>query len=263
MKKEYYYSVPASAQISQPIRKIAEDIFKKTPMSVKIINRLKLVFSEIFMNAITHGSDKNGIIDIHITIENDNVKVAISDRGKKAKPITAKEIKKIINFNEQHNTLTKTSGRGLALITKKCTDNFEIQENKNGGITITFVKKFNINDMEQKNKTSIEPKKTCILSYEKRKVFQLSGEIEEINLADKTEEIEKYLNNNSLKQQSIVIDAIDLKFFISVFIGKLAEWNQLIEKNYGSMEIINASESIYDILDIVGMTKMIKVSKKK
>jgi len=150
VKKEYFYSIPASPKVSRSIRDVVENIFKKTSLSARDANRLTLVFAEVFMNAIMYGSDDSGIIDIAIHIDDREISATVSDRGKSGKKIMAEDLEKIIKLKGANTSLSKTSGRGLSEITKKCTDHFAVGQNKYGGITVSFVKMFK-NKQKQNN----------------------------------------------------------------------------------------------------------------
>lgn len=265
MKKDFFYSVPASTQISPAIRATAEDIFKKTPLSEKDINRLKLVFSEIFMNAVKHGSEENSTVDIHFFIDTDKIRVLVEDCGKRDSKISVEELKKIIKFQEQHNSPTKTSGRGLAQIVEKWADRFEIERSAKGGIAIMFEKKFNSEFIDENiRQSSSDQQKQEIKDFSQfeKEVFDFEGEIDESNIHQKTKIIEAFFEKKHKTPKLIVLDFENVKFFVSTFIGKVVEWRQKANEKGSCLQIINTSDSVYDIFDLVGLTKIIEIKQK-
>lgn len=266
MKKEFFYSVPATTQISPVIRATAEEIFARTPLSEKNRNRLKLVFSEIFMNAVKHGSDEDSTVDIHFFIDLDKIRILVEDCGRKASKISVDELKKIVKFQEQHDSPTKTSGRGLAQIVEKWADRFQIERSPKGGIAIMLEKGFESKEVDEKiiekissiEKTKHENDSTNL----EKEIFEFKEEIDESNINEKTTKIEEYFEKKYKTPRLIILDFEEVKFFVSTFIGKVVEWWQKSNDKGGNLKIINVSEAVFDIFDLVGLTKIIEIKQK-
>jgi len=104
--------------------------------------RIQLITDELCNNAIEHGSESNSkiIIDFEY-IQNEFIKISVSDFGKINSKIKAKDIIKTM----EENSLKKQNelgirGRGLAFIIKKWCDSLEIQDNQYGGVTVSITK---------------------------------------------------------------------------------------------------------------------------
>jgi len=140
--KKYHTTleVPANLMFSSSIRDISRDFFRLAGFTSEWENRLKLVVDELYMNAVKYGSDSNSVIKMTFKILDHGVQFQISDEGKGIKKCTAHELKEIIKEQEQNTDITKTSGRGLSMFTKRWSDKFQILDNKDGGITMIFTK---------------------------------------------------------------------------------------------------------------------------
>jgi len=263
MKNQFFYSVPAIAQSSPVIRKIAENFLAKTPFSEKTRNRLKLAFSEVFMNAVMHGSSGDSTVDIRFFINDDGIIIQVDDAGKEGFKITPEKLKEKVKFNEENANVTQVSGRGISQIIKNWTDDYSIENSEKGGIKFTF-KKFFKNDLNETAKVNltIEKNKTNTKDLE-RKVFAFNGEIDESNINQKTIEIDKFIKRKKAVNKLLVLDFNGLSFFISTFIAKIVEWNKSVLETKGGMEIINVSDDVFDILDLVGIAKFISIVRKK
>lgn len=279
MERKFSFSVPALEEISPAVRTIAENIFKNTPLSERDQNRLKLVFSEIFMNAIKHGSDRLSPVDIFFFIADDYIGITIEDRGKENKHIDAEELKKIVSFQEQNNDLAKTSGRGLAQIAKKWTDNFEVLDSLLGGIKVSVEKFYKEQEkpaekeVEQIPESSlIEPQAVIKVEPAKepeinedlpQEVFKFSGIIDETTIIQKTKRAEEFFKNYPQEPHLAIFDFNEVGFFMSTFIGKLIEWKKISTEHGGDIKIINLSEELYELLDLTGMNHLINISLKE
>lgn len=140
-RQKIQISVPANLRYSSMIRHLADEVFITAAFSKAWSARLKLVVDELFMNAVRYGSveDKSTVF---ITFEYDEagVKFIIEDDGTGSQAISAEELQKKIQINEESTDLTRTSGRGLAMITKLWTDGMEITKSEHGGISLSFTK---------------------------------------------------------------------------------------------------------------------------
>jgi anti-sigma regulatory factor (Ser/Thr protein kinase) len=132
-------SIPADLTHSADVRSQVREFFNSAGFSKGWGNRLTLVVDELFMNAVKYGSRAGDTVQIELTKLEDSVQVAIHDQG--AKQVSAAELREIIEHHDANMHARKTSGRGLALFTSSWTDSFEVQENEQHGLTVTFNKK--------------------------------------------------------------------------------------------------------------------------
>lgn len=124
------------------VRHIADEIFGTAKFNKAWRNRLKLVVDELFMNAVRYGSTEDQSV-VYVTFEFDQneVRLTMEDDGTGSQAIPVEELKKKIEQNEANTDLTRTSGRGLAMITKLWTDGMTVEKSQYGGIAVSFVKK--------------------------------------------------------------------------------------------------------------------------
>ena len=73
--------------------------------------------------------------------DEDGIQFTIEDDGTGPQALSAEDLKAIIQKNEKNTDLTRTSGRGLSMITKLWTDQMEITKSKYGGVAISFIKR--------------------------------------------------------------------------------------------------------------------------
>lgn len=261
MKREFTFSVPATEEVSPSVRAIAEVIFKKVPLSRKGQNRLKLVFSEIFMNAVQHGSNYFNPVHLYFCLDDEKIKVMIADHGREESRVTAEEMRKIINYQGGENdVLTKTSGRGLAQIVQKWTDKFEIANNDHGGLVVSFEKDFQEEEEEIKEAPKATPKVVAADLPEVK--FEFTGIVDETTIEEQTEPIDKHFEE--LKSpELIILDFDKTEFFLSTFIGKVVEWHRIATENGGDLKITNINQELYEILDLTGVIHLINITLKE
>ncbi len=134
-------TLPANLNYSSLIRHIADEVFADAQFSKAWRSRLKLVVDELFMNAVRYGSTQDES-SVYATFEYDAqlIRFTIEDDGTGQNAISADELKAIIQKNQDNKDLTRTSGRGLAMITKLWTDEVTLQKSQYGGISVTFTK---------------------------------------------------------------------------------------------------------------------------
>jgi|SRR5210317_1761485 len=104
--------------------------------------RIQLITDELCNNAIEHGSEEHSKINIDFEyIQNEFIKISVSDFGKANSKLKAKDI---INKMEENSLKNQSElgirGRGLAFIIKKWCDSLEITDNQYGGITVSITK---------------------------------------------------------------------------------------------------------------------------
>ncbi len=273
MNQEFMFSVPALEEVSPSVRSIAESIFKNTSLSKRDQSRLKLVFSEVFMNAVKHGSAQFSPVNIHFLLQEDKITIKIEDHGSGKKNLKAEDLKKIVINEEEHNVLTKTSGRGLAQIAKKWTDEFDIKDSELGGICVVFGKNFKAGEEEEvptiiRNKaSSYEIIPTMDMPTAEvglgEKIFTFSGIIDETTILQKTKEVDEFFKKNEKVGNLIVFDFDQVEFFMSTFIGRLVEWKKEAKEKGGDLKIINIPADLYEILELTGINHLINLTAKK
>ncbi|MEI7511261.1 MAG: ATP-binding protein [Candidatus Peregrinibacteria bacterium] len=148
--KECSVVIPADFRFNASLRNISECAFAYAGFGNRAIQRLVLVFDELFMNAIKYGSD--GPEDsIHIFFEweeGEYIRVRIEDEGKQLSRTAAEELKKKMNKEFLNHNPSKSSGRGLAQIVLNLTDDLQIIQSSFGGISVTFMKKVSLSENE-------------------------------------------------------------------------------------------------------------------
>lgn len=133
--------VPANLKFGAGVRQILGDAFDVVGFEKMWQEKLKMIIDELFMNAVKYGSKEDeSIVTIQAKAVDNGIMCSVSDRGQGKKQITAQELKKIIETNKNNTDITKISGRGLAMFTSEWTDSFEIQNNEDNGISVTFEK---------------------------------------------------------------------------------------------------------------------------
>lgn len=246
--------VPASLSFSSGVRDIAQEAAVIASFEQKQINLFRLVVDEIFMNAVRYGSDKDGHIFVEIAIDGEKIICAIEDEGKGPEKISAEALKEKIQEETHNVSLKKTHGRGLAQITSTLVQAFEILDKPEGGLRIEFM-------MEKQN---VPTNNSSAPSRPTKKILpeihvSLRGEIDLNNTYAIVEEVENILEKHKNEAFRITYDCSSLTYCNSSFLGKLAEWHDRIEANGGETLIKNPSADIYEILDLVGLTKIFLV----
>jgi len=263
-------TLPALLQYSSLVRELSESIFAHIGFTNEWTARLKLVVDELFMNANRYAS-KEGQSKIYLSFEYDESELhfRIEDEGAGEQKITAEELRKRIHQNEVAlEDLHKTSGRGLALISKLWTDGFTVEDNDRGGISITFVKKvqsaappappISKTVGAQPPVTEESTPTAKVLTTGSKEVISIDGEIDASNLEEKVSPIEakvKTLGANAVLE----LDCAKLRYFNSTFIGHLAAWHNALQEKGGQLVLKNANKDVQDILQLVGLSKVIYV----
>jgi len=142
-KQKIEFTLPADLGLSALVRRISEEIFIYAGFSLEWADRLKLVVDELFMNASRYGSKtKKSRVYLAYHVDADEVTFVIEDEGKGDEGLSAEELLRKVQKNlEEIRDLTKTGGRGLALISNFWTDHLQIDESEHGGLLISFIKK--------------------------------------------------------------------------------------------------------------------------
>jgi len=247
------------------VRRISEEFFLHVGFTKEWASRLKLVVDELFMNSSRYGSGSNeSKIYIYYQFDNDEATFRIEDEGTGDKKVSAEELKKLIHKNSTEvNDLTKTCGRGLALISSLWTDGMAIEDSSHGGIAISFTKKI-FSEMapapaprpipvaQSDGLAQISP----VVAKGSTEVVKISGEIDQSNMEEKIRPITEVLDK--LPHDSVlVLDCEKLLYINSTFIGHLAAWLNQIQTKGGQMVLKNINKEVREVLNLVGLSKVI------
>lgn len=257
-QKSLEITVPADLHFSAGVREIVSEFCDQNGFNNITKNQLKLIIDELYMNAVRYGSSKTSQVKVSLFFQGNVLTGKIEDFGQGEKQIKKEDLEKIIFLQTTNNVLTKTSGRGLAQIVQNWTDHFIIENNAEGGIRVTFEKNI---DLNQKMETALE-ESTNKLRIEstllKEYVFAFEGEITPVNLDKNQKTINDFLETKGL-QHRIILDFSKLTYCNSTFIGQIADWYNRVTKNKGEIIIRNPNQEILDIIDMVGLTKIIPI----
>ncbi|MBN2307231.1 ATP-binding protein [Candidatus Peregrinibacteria bacterium] len=259
-KHKIEFTLPADLKFSSLVRRISEEIFHYVGFVTEWAERLKLVVDELFMNANHYGSSgPEDKIYMRFEFDNNEVTFRIDDEGKGENKTTAEELRKKIKKNsDEMADITKTNGRGLALISNLWTDEMAIEDGQYGGIAITFTKKITtsappalppIQPLGPGVATSAIPRGT-------KEEIKVTGEIDASNLAEKVKPVEEKLKILS-PGSTLILDCKELVYFNSTFIGHMAAWINQLHAKQGSLVLKNANPKIQEVLKLVGLTKVL------
>lgn len=140
--KECSIKIPADFRFNASLRALSENIFTDAGFKEREIQRLVLVFDEVFMNGIKYGSDgPEDSLHLSFVWEKEKyVKVTVEDEGKQMENVGAEEVKKKMNTEFLNINPSKSHGRGLAQIAINLTDDLQIVRSSYGGVSVTFQK---------------------------------------------------------------------------------------------------------------------------
>ncbi len=224
------------------------------------------------MNAVKYGST-TGKSTLNIVFEYDEneLRFTIEDDGSGEKAISAEELQKIIEVNKANKDLTRTSGRGLSMITQQWTDSMSVHPSSLGGIAVSFMKAIQKDEaptpilvpgglveraaaITPSNIPSPKPVQGGEVGHYEVK---LSGEIDQSNIQEITTPITDQVH--AMKPGSILtLDFADVEYINSTFIGNLASWHTSLQHKGGEVRLKNMRSSVKQILDLVGLLKVIK-----
>lgn len=244
--------LPADLRFSAGVREFAQEAAILAGFSERQKNMLKLVIDEIFMNAIRYGSSKESTVLVEAVIDNDKVIVAIEDEGKNEKSVSAAKLQEIIEAQKQNTSLEKVHGRGLAQITSTQVDAFDVSDKEGGGLRIEFMMQKKDLEENVKEKKTIERSKTPLVE----KQVKISGSIDLSNFTKISEEVEHILATSEDLPLRMVFDFSDLEYCNSSFLGQLAHWQTKVKEKKGECVIKNPTPSLFEILDLVGLTNI-------
>ncbi|MFA4890828.1 MAG: STAS domain-containing protein [Candidatus Gracilibacteria bacterium] len=88
-------------------------------------------------------------------------------------------------------------------------------------------------------------------------LLTVSGQLDESNVDDKAKEVYKVFEDNPGKL-SLIFDFAGLEYMNSKSIGYLTDWYGKIKEKGGELIIARTKPNITDILQVVGLTQLIK-----
>lgn len=266
-KQKIELNLPANLSYSSLIRHISDEIFSSIGFSQEWSSRLKLVVDELYMNAVRYGSTQN-FSEVKVVFSFDDIEVnfRIEDDGTGKNKISADQLRDLISQNINNNSITQTSGRGLALISKLWTDDLMINQGQSGGIVISFTKKLEVDSPPSPplvstamlSKKQIKPQVHQTSSKGKEFTIKLLGEIDQTNIDSLVLIIDKQVNNLS-DNARLVLDFEKVLYINSTFIGHLASWYNDINKRNGILVVKNANTNVLDIIDLVGLGNVLTI----
>lgn len=91
----------------------------------------------------------------------------------------------------------------------------------------------------------------------KVKLLRFAGQLDESNVDDKAKEIYDIINS-APQSLFLIFDFEKLEYLNSKSIGYLTDWYTKLNEKKGGIVIANAKPNILDILQVVGLTQLIK-----
>ncbi|MBN2096555.1 ATP-binding protein [Candidatus Peregrinibacteria bacterium] len=278
-KQKIQLILPANLNYSSLVRHVADEVFSTAKFDKAWCSRLKLVVDELYMNAVRYGStpDKSSVCT---TFEYDEsgIQFTIEDDGTGVNAISAEDLKAIIEKNEANSDLTRTSGRGLAMITKLWTDGVIIGKSRYGGISVGFTKALSTAGeapppppaptgliakvaAQAAPVPAAPPAKTPPPSPPTPKgpsyEIKLSGEIDQSNIDEKVAPIYDQIEVMP-EEGTLVLDFSDLEYINSTFIGNLASWYTTLQRKGGRICLKNVNKDIREVLSLVGLLEILE-----
>lgn len=89
------------------------------------------------------------------------------------------------------------------------------------------------------------------------KIVKISGQLDESNVDEQAKKIYELIEQNPSKL-NLILDFEELEYMNSKSIGYLTDWYGKIYENSGKVIIAKAKPNILDILEVVGLTQLIK-----
>lgn len=266
-KQKIEFNIPANLHFSSLVRNIAEEVFCFVHFSNGWCNRLKLVVDELFMNAVKYGSIENqSTVHIYFIYDDKEVQFQIEDDGAGPQAISVEALKSVIDKNANQNDVTKTSGRGLAMITTLWTDNLDIKESSHGGIAISFSKTIETQPPPPPPlvKAIISQPTEPLKPVEQKKsegpafTVKLHGDIDQLNIDKLSLPVNEHIA--ALPQDgTLILDFSELDYINSTFIGLLASWLNDVKQKGGQIVLKNINDQIKDVLNLVGLGQVLNI----
>ncbi len=274
--KPIQLSMPANLDFSGAVRQFSSAVFKVSGFSDAWCARLQLVVDELFMNAVLYGSNESSHLYITFFCNEEGVHFSIEDEGTGQKKISVDELKQIIETNKANTSKTRTSGRGLAVITNLWTDQMRIEQSNYGGILAGFYKKMDhstppslpMNESPSKN-IAVAPTMAPLPEAETAAPLRIEPKSDSpvVEITNGTDHAE--IENVALLVKEkmdllssggvLVLDFAKADFINSTFIGYLASWYNDSETKQTQLVIKNANDPIKDVLALVGLNKILSL----
>ncbi len=259
-KHKIEFTLPSDLKFSALVRRISEEVFHHVGFNKEWAGRLKLVVDELYMNAARYGSTTDDDkIYLLFTFDESEISFRIEDEGKGERKTNAEDLKKLINKNTGEVTdVTKTSGRGLALISNLWTDGMTIEDSEHGGIAITFTKKISVDAPPPPPPMKAVELESAVPTAPQgaKEEMKLSGEIDAANLEEKVKPVSEKVTALPVGS-TLVLDCADLVYINSTVIGHMAGWLNELQAKQGHLVLKNTNEQIREVLDLVGISKVV------
>jgi anti-anti-sigma factor len=89
------------------------------------------------------------------------------------------------------------------------------------------------------------------------KIIKIAGQLDESNVDEEAKKVYSLIEQNPTKL-SLILDFEELEYMNSKSIGYLTDWYGKIFENGGKVIIAKSKPNILDILEVVGLTQLIK-----
>jgi anti-anti-sigma factor len=89
------------------------------------------------------------------------------------------------------------------------------------------------------------------------KIAKFTGQLDESNVDEKAQQIYKLIEENPANL-NLIFDFEELEYMNSKSIGYLTDWYGKVYENGGKIVIAKTRPNILDILQVVGLTQLIK-----
>lgn len=89
------------------------------------------------------------------------------------------------------------------------------------------------------------------------KIIKIAGQLDESNVDEEAKKVYEMIEQNPSKL-NLILDLEELEYMNSKSIGYLTDWYGKIFENGGKVVIAKAKPNILDILEVVGLTQLIK-----
>ena len=226
------------------------------------------------MNAVGYGSTQDeSVVSLIFSYDEEIVEFSIEDDGTGKSKTTPEQLREIVQKNIKNNTITQTSGRGLAMITNFWTDNLSIEKSSLGGIQVSFSKKIESAPPPPPpliraaiDKAAAESEKPQNLPAEAAKTFEkkpsflieLHGDIDPFNIERSVAPINDAIRKIPEKA-ILILDFKNVTYINSTFIGQVASWYKDMHQKHGKIVVRNAQDQIKDVLVLVGLDRVLTV----
>lgn len=89
------------------------------------------------------------------------------------------------------------------------------------------------------------------------KIIKIAGQLDESNVDEEAKKVYELIEQNPSKL-NLILDLEELEYMNSKSIGYLTDWYGKVYENGGKVVIAKAKPNILDILEVVGLTQLIK-----